>query len=227
MQSFAMAADDKLDPAIAEDALFNYGKLQYELGGGAFNGAINVLTRYVGQYPDSPRVGEARSLLIAAYYNSNDYDAAYRAIKSFPTQDADIRAALQKITYFRGLEAYSAGDMRAAQRYLAESAAINVSPKYSALNSFWQGEIAFAQGDYTVAAAKYNAYLKRAPAARTNMPWRSTTSATAISRARTWPGRAVRSRSSSKPIRPATATAPMPTTGWATSAIPTANSKRP
>ena len=84
MQSFAMAADDKLDPAIAEDALFNYGKLQYELGGGAFNGAINVLTRYVGQYPDSPRVDEARSLLIAAYYNSNDYDAAYRAIKSLP-----------------------------------------------------------------------------------------------------------------------------------------------
>ena len=163
MQAFAMASDESLDAAIAEDALFNYAKLQYELGGGAFNGAINVLTRYVAQYPDSPRVGEARSLLIAAYYNSNDYDAAYRAIKSFPTQDADIRAALQKITYFRGLEAYSAGDMRAAQRYLAESAAINVSPKYSALNSFWQGEIAFAQGDYTVAAAKYNAYLKRAP----------------------------------------------------------------
>ncbi len=163
MQAFAMAADDKLDATIAEDALFNYGKLQYELGGGAFNGAINVLTRYVGQYPDSPRVGEARTLLIAAYYNSNDYDAAYRAIKSFPTQDADIRAALQKITYFRGLEAYEAGDLRAAQRYLAESASINVSPKYSALNSFWQGEIAFAQGDHTVAATKYNAYLKRAP----------------------------------------------------------------
>lgn len=163
MQSFAMASDDKHDATIAEDALFNYAKLQYELGGGAFNGAINVLTRYVAQYPDSPRAGEARTLLIAAYYNSNDYDAAYRAIKSFPTQDADIRAALQKITYFRGLEAYKAGDMRAAQRYLAESAAINVSPKYSALNAFWQGEIAFAQGDYTVAAAKYNAYLKRAP----------------------------------------------------------------
>ncbi|WP_281512001.1 tetratricopeptide repeat protein, partial [Alistipes finegoldii] len=163
MHAFAMAADDRFDATIAEDALFNYGKLQYELGGGAFNGAINVLTRYVEQYPSSPRVGEARTLLIAAYYNSNDYDAAYRAIKSFPTQDADIRAALQKITYFRGLEAYNAGDMRAAQRYLAESAAINVSPKHSALNSFWQGEIAFAQGEYTVAAAKYNAYLKRAP----------------------------------------------------------------
>lgn len=163
MQSFAMAADDKLDPTIAEDALFNYAKLQYELGGGAFNGAINVLTRYVDQYPNSPRVREARTLLIAAYYNSNDYDAAYNAIKSFPTEDADIRAALQKITYFRGLEAYSAGDLRQAERSFAESAAIGISPKYNALNLFWQGEIAFAQGNYALAATKYNAYLKRAP----------------------------------------------------------------
>ncbi|MFR7964818.1 MAG: tetratricopeptide repeat protein, partial [Alistipes finegoldii] len=45
MHTFAMAADDRFDATIAEDALFNYGKLQYELGGGAFNGAINVLTR--------------------------------------------------------------------------------------------------------------------------------------------------------------------------------------
>ena len=163
MHTFAMAADDRFDATIAEDALFNYGTLQYELGGGAFNGAINVLTRYVERYPSSPRAEEARALLIAAYYNSRDYDAAYRAIKQMPSGDADIRAALQKITYFRALEAYKAGDMRAAQRYLTESAAVNVSPKYTALNAFWQGEIAFAQGDYPVAAAKYNAYLKRAP----------------------------------------------------------------
>lgn len=163
MQAFAMAADEKFDAAIAEDALFNYAKLQYELGGGAFNGAINLLSRYLERYPSSPRAPEARTLLIAAYYNSHDYDAAYRAIKAMPTQDADIRAALQKISYFRGLEAYEEGDLAAARRYLTESAAVNVSPKYTALNDFWQGEIAFAQGDHTVAAAKYNAYLKRAP----------------------------------------------------------------
>ncbi len=148
---------------MAEDALFNYAKLQYELGGGAFNGAINLLTRYIERYPRSPRVGEARTLLIAAYYNSRDYVAAYRAIRSMPSSDAEIRAALQKITYFRALEAYREGDLQAAQRYLAESAAVNVSPKYAALNDFWQGEIAFSRGDYPVAAAKYNAYLRRAP----------------------------------------------------------------
>ena len=108
MQAFAMASDESLDATVAEDALFNYAKLQYELGGGAFNGAINVLTRYVERYPSSPRAEEARALLIAAYYNSRDYDAAYRAIKQMPSGDADIRAALQKITYFRALEAYGA-----------------------------------------------------------------------------------------------------------------------
>lgn len=163
MQAFAMASDERFDADLAEDALFNYAKLQYELGGGAFNGAINVLTRYIERYPSSPRAAEARTLLIAAYYNSSDYDAAYRAIKALPTRDAEIRAALQKITYFRALEAWSAGDAKRAQQLLAESASVGVSPKYAALNDFWQGEIAYSQGDYTVAAAKYNAYLRRAP----------------------------------------------------------------
>lgn len=163
MQAFAMATDDALDAAIAEDALFNYAKLQYELGGGVFNGAIHVLGRYVERYPDSPRVGEARTLLVAAYYNSRDYDAAYRAIKSLPSTDAELRTALQKITYYRALEAYQADDCVAAKRYLNEVVALNVSPRYTALGQFWQGEIAYKEGDYTIAAAKYNAYLHTAP----------------------------------------------------------------
>lgn len=48
-----MAANEAFDAAIAEDALFNYGKLQYELGGGLFNEAIHVLNRYIAQYPTS------------------------------------------------------------------------------------------------------------------------------------------------------------------------------
>ena len=67
MHSFAMASTATYDTAIAEDALFNYGKLQYELGGGRFNEAINVLTRYIESYPQSHRRDEAHKLLIGAY----------------------------------------------------------------------------------------------------------------------------------------------------------------
>lgn len=163
MQSFAMASNAEYDARIAEDALFNYGKLQYEMGGSAFNGAINVLTRYIAEYPDSERAAEARELLVAAYYNSHDYDAAYEAIKALPSPDGNERAALQKITYFRGLRNFKQGNYNAAKRDFAESASIGVSPKYNALAYFWQGEIAYAQRDYTTARRRYETYLERAP----------------------------------------------------------------
>lgn len=163
MQSFAMAANEAFDAAIAEDALFNYGKLQYELGGGLFNEAIHVLNRYIAQYPMSERAVQARELLIAAYYNSRNYEAAYTALKHYPSPDGNLRAALQKIAYFRGLEAYSRGDLDGAAQSLTESAAINVSPKYGALARFWLGEIAFARGDYAEAERRYKEYLHRAP----------------------------------------------------------------
>ena len=162
-QAFAMATDHELDAEIAEDALFNCAKLQYELGGGLFNGAINLLSRYMATYPRSKRLDEARTLLIAAYYNSRDYDAAYRAIKAMPNADAELRTVLQKITYFRALDAYKAGNLRTAHSALAESAQLGVSPRYSALCQFWQGEIAYAEGDFASAANRFNNYLKLAP----------------------------------------------------------------
>lgn len=106
---------------------------------------------------------QARELLIAAYYNSRNYEAAYTALKHYPSPDGNLRAALQKIAYFRGLEAYSRGDLDGAAQSLTESAAINVSPKYGALARFWLGEIAFARGDYAEAERRYKEYLHRAP----------------------------------------------------------------
>ena len=158
-----LASNAEFDSAIAEDALFNYGKLQYELGGGRFNEAIQVLNRYVAQYPSSPRVRTAKELLAAAYYNSHNYDEAYEIIASYPDPDGDLLAAKQKIAYFRGLSALEKGDTEGAGRYLAESARIGISPKYNALATFWQGEIAYGRGNYDVALRDYESYLKRAP----------------------------------------------------------------
>ncbi|MEG1622114.1 MAG: tetratricopeptide repeat protein [Alistipes sp.] len=163
MQAFAMSANGATDPKLVENALFNYGKLQYELGGGHFNEAIHILSRYITQYPSSSHTAEARTLLAAAYYNSNDYEAAYQALSKLPNPDGEMRAALQKITYFRGLHYYEQGDLERATADLAASATINVSPKYTSLAAFWQGEIAYAKGDYDTAKQHYEAYLQRAP----------------------------------------------------------------
>lgn len=163
MRSFAMASSAAFDKDIAEDALFNYGKLQYELGGGVFNEAINVLSRYIELYPHSTRQEEARKLLIAAYYNSHNYAEAYDAIKTLPNPDGDALLALQKIAYFNGLESYMAGDLESAEASLSESLSVGSNAKYNALASFWLGEIAYSKGDTGTALQRYRSFVARAP----------------------------------------------------------------
>ena len=82
--------------------------MQYELGGGRFNEAIQVLNRYVAQYPSSPRVRTAKELLAAAYYNSHNYDEAYEIIASYPDPDGDLLAAIRAAGKIGGQEALNA-----------------------------------------------------------------------------------------------------------------------
>ncbi len=170
MQSFSIAGAGHYDEQVREDALFNYGKLQYELGGGVFNEAINVLTRYIKEYPASPRVPQAREYLLSAYYNSRNYEAALDAIMLIPNPDNNIKAALQKITYFRALEYHAAGDDAEADRLLRISAANRYNAKYTALSSFWRGEMAFGRGDYNGAIPFYKEYISLSPASEPEHP---------------------------------------------------------
>lgn len=148
---------------MARDALLNYGRLKYELGGGLFNDAVAVLQLYLERYPGSPREPEVKALLIASYYNSENYDAAYMAIREYPNPDNDIKAAWQRVALFRAVEAVKRADWVTAERLLAESEELSLQPKYNALTLYWQGEVAFAQGDMAKAREKYEAYVRRAP----------------------------------------------------------------
>jgi TolA-binding protein len=159
----ATSTDEGYDENIARDALLNYGRLKYELGGGLFNEATSVLQMYLERYPDSPRESEVKQLLIASYYNSEDYDAAYTAIKEYPNPDNEIKAALQRVALFRAVDAVKREDWATAERLLAESEQLALQPKYNALTLYWQGEVAFAQGDMAKAREKYEAYVHRAP----------------------------------------------------------------
>lgn len=161
--AFSMASTEGFDSAIAENALLNYGRLKYELGGGRFNESLNVLKRYLDRYPDSMHSSEVQTLLIAAYYNSRDYVAAYNAIKAMPSPDKELRVALQKVAVFRAVELIDEGKYDEADELLVEAERIGLSPKYKALAIYWQGEVAMLRGDYELAKSKYDSYIRSAP----------------------------------------------------------------
>lgn len=161
--AFAMASAEGFDENIARYSLLNYGRLKFELGGGTFNEAINVLNSYLERYPDSPYTSDVKKLLIAAYDSANDYEAAYYAIKEFNNPDSDIKKALQRMSVFRAVEAVKLGDWSSAEELLAEAEELNIDPKFTALTLYWQGEVACATGDMELAKQKYGDYIRRAP----------------------------------------------------------------
>lgn len=161
--AFSMASSEGFDATIAENALLNYGRLKYELGGGRFNESLNVLKSYLDRYPDSTYREEVQTLLVAAYYNSKDYVAAYDAIKDMENPTKELRVALQKVAVFRAVEEVERGNYDEAQVLLQEAESIGLSAKYKALAIYWQGEIAMLRGDHELAKAKYDSYIRSAP----------------------------------------------------------------
>lgn len=161
--AFAMASVGGFDENMARDAMLNYGRLKYELGGGLFNEAVNVLQEFLMRYPYSPHAAEVKKLLIAAFYNSKDYAAAYEAIGSIPNPDNDLRAVLQRVAVLRAVEAIGQQKWDDAEVLLKESEEIGIVPKYNALTLYWQGEVAYKRGDMERAMECYEDYIRRAP----------------------------------------------------------------
>ena len=161
--AFAMASAEGFDETIAEDAHLNYCRLKFELGGGVFNESINILKSYMKRYPDSPHIMEIKQLLIAAFFNSENYQAAYVAIREFNNPDRDMAAAHQKVAVYLAVDAIERGDWELAEQLLNEAEQIALVPKYNALIKYWQGEIAYHKGDMRLASAYYEEYVRRAP----------------------------------------------------------------
>jgi TolA-binding protein len=106
-QSFDIASQYKFNPAIREDALYNYAQLCFELSLSPFNEAINAFSLYIKEYPNSPRQDEAYDFLIDAFLSTKNYQGAIQTIEKMPKRTPKIDAAYQRLTYFRGLEYFT------------------------------------------------------------------------------------------------------------------------
>lgn len=157
----ATATGEGYNENIARSSLLNSGRLKYTLGGGRFNEATAALQQYLERYPDSPEEAEVKELLIASYYNSKNYDAAYAAIKEIPNPDRDVKEALQRVTLFRAIESAGRGEWDKAEELLAEAVELNMRAKYTALALYWQGEVAYVKGEMALARQKYQEYIRR------------------------------------------------------------------
>lgn len=147
MQAFKDASVLSFDPAVAEDAHFNYAKLAFDL-----NDDTSVFQDYLAKYPEVEKGDKINSYIaVAALYN-HDYAAAVEAYDKIDDLDGDMRDNYMKANYLRAHQLISSGSYRMAIDCL--KVAVYYSQKGSRFNQlarFWLAESYFRNEQYSQA----------------------------------------------------------------------------
>ncbi len=102
--AFASAARLDFDKNIAQDALFNYAKITYELSYSPFNETINAFDDYLQKYPGSDRNDMAYDYLVKVYMTTKNYREALISMDKIQHKTIQIKQAYQRVAWLRGLE---------------------------------------------------------------------------------------------------------------------------
>lgn len=174
LNAFQSAWKMDFDPAMKEDALFNYAKLAYDLSFDPYSEAIKALKQYIRDYPQSKRLDEANRYLVNLFLSTNNYQEAMETIEKIRIKDEQTRAAYQKTAHYRGIELFNGKDYRGAAELFKKSLEFPLDNSIHAANHYWLGESFYRLDSYDFAAEHYKKFLSQPDASR--MPYYSLTS---------------------------------------------------
>jgi len=150
------------DRKITEDALYSFAKLSYELDFSPFNETVRAFSKYIKEYPGSPRKDEAYKYLINVYSTTKNYDRAIKSMESLENQDPILKGTYEKLVFFRAVEYFNNGDLDNAEKQFKKALGINADQLYNALSNYWMGEISYQRKDFGTAIDTWKNFLLQA-----------------------------------------------------------------
>ncbi len=158
--AFRAASKVDFDKKIAEDALFNYAKLAYELSFNPYHEAITAFKEYLEKYPDTERSDEANEFLFYVFLNTKNYEAGLEALNLIKNKDERLKQAHQYIAYNRAVELMLARRNDEAYDLLEQSRLYPLDKKIQALSQYWQADIRFGDNKFGEALRLYQNFQK-------------------------------------------------------------------
>src|SRR5258706_1024577 len=153
LTSFDIARKFKGDPALVEEASFQFAKIAYDLG--RPDQAIDEFEKIIKRFPGSSYLIEIKELLSQAYVNANNYNKAIDYIESLPGRTSAVERAYQKATMLKAIAFFNKDDYAQAISYFEKSLQHPSDNNYQAEASFWCGEAYSVGKQYEQAAKKY------------------------------------------------------------------------
>lgn len=151
LESFKNAASLKYDPAIREDAYFNYAKLSYDL-----NKDKTVFDSYINTFPGNKKVDKINGYIAMTCLAEQDYAGAVQAYDKIENLDADQKVKYGRANYLRAAQLMKDGPNRDAIPYLKAAGRYTArTDRFNQLSRYWLAESYYKAGNYKDALSIY------------------------------------------------------------------------
>ncbi len=140
-----------------EISKYQYAKLSYELG--YQDEALNSLSSFLADYPNSTYTAEAKELLVDVLANTNNYKDAQSLLESLAKPSENAKRLYPRILYGRSTELINDGRLDEANAMLDKALKDSYNGSVLPLLNFWKGELAYRDNNIDDAIKYYNAYV--------------------------------------------------------------------
>ncbi len=155
--AFLFCASNSSHKIQKEVSAFNYAKLSEELG--YVDIAIKELQTFIGEYPKSAYIKEAKELMFVALANTSNYKDALDMFDNIEKTET-VKKVYPKILYARAVELVNERRLDNADSLLAILLNAPYNTQQIQLANFWKGEIAYRNGNIDNAITYYKNYLQ-------------------------------------------------------------------
>lgn len=139
-----------------EISKYQYAKLSYELG--YQDEALNGLSSFVADYPNSTYNREAKELLVDVLSNTNNFKDAQALLESLDKPSDNAKRLYPKILYGRATEMINDGQLAEADALLDKALNDPNNGSVKPFLNFWKGELAYRSKKLDEAIRYYHAY---------------------------------------------------------------------
>ncbi|MBL0233053.1 MAG: tetratricopeptide repeat protein [Chitinophagaceae bacterium] len=155
--AFLFCSSNSSNAEQKEISKYQYAKLSFELG--YQDEALNGLSSFVTDYPNSTYSGEARELLVNVLANTNNYKDAQQLLESLAKPTENTKKVYPRILFGRAAEIINDGRLDEADALLDKVLDDPYGRSLRPYAWFWKGEIGYRNNKLDTAIKYYHAYL--------------------------------------------------------------------
>jgi len=155
--AFLFCSANSSNPEQKEISKYQYAKLSYELG--YQDEALNSLSSFIADYPNSTYNSEAKELMIDVLANTNNYKDAQAMLESLKNPSENSKRVYPRILLGRAAEMINDGRMDEADGLLTKVIGDPYNRTVLPFAYFWKGEIGYRNNQIDTAIKYFHAYL--------------------------------------------------------------------